>query len=109
MENQNITSAQPIPWNFCPQCGQKLEASWKHCPECGTPVVQFALSQPIPWYIFVQVPAPFYAPPVTPTYPYPLPNTTPWQPQQPFWQSPNWCTSGQLSTQGNIVDCQAIN
>jgi hypothetical protein len=106
MENQSITTAQPQRYNFCPQCGQKLESQWKHCPECGTQIGQFALSQPIPWYIYVQVPAPFYTPSVTPTLPYPL--TTPWQPQ-PFWQSPNWCTSGQLSTQGNTVDCQASN
>ena len=22
-------------WNFCPNCGTKLESEWKHCPQCG--------------------------------------------------------------------------
>lgn len=25
-------------WNFCPQCGKKLEVDWNHCPGCGTAI-----------------------------------------------------------------------
>jgi hypothetical protein len=50
-----ITST-PKPWNFCPNCGQKLEASWNHCPGCGVIIGQLAAPYvwPHPWVIPTQ-------------------------------------------------------
>jgi hypothetical protein len=50
-----VTTAR---WNFCPHCGQKLEAAWKYCAGCGKLIGQGAA----PW---------------TFTYPYPGITVTP--------------------------------
>jgi hypothetical protein len=42
----------PQRWNFCAQCGTKLEACWKHCPNCGIAIGFQGLAPyhaPYPW------------------------------------------------------------
>ena len=32
------TTSTPARWQFCPQCGMRLESRWKFCEQCGTEI-----------------------------------------------------------------------
>jgi predicted amidophosphoribosyltransferase len=68
--NVNEITATPLPgkrWNFCPECGQKLEDAWKHCPGCGQAIGETLAAPYVRWYwwypVYVQ---PVYYPPYLP-------------------------------------------
>jgi hypothetical protein len=42
------TSTTGKRWNYCPECGMKLELGWKHCPGCGQVIGEVQLA-PIYW------------------------------------------------------------
>lgn len=44
-----FTFPTPKRWNFCPQCGHKLEAAWRYCAGCGEKIEQ--PQQSAPWTI----------------------------------------------------------
>jgi hypothetical protein len=61
-------------WNFCPNCGHKLEEGWKHCAECGTGIGEIITAPPV----FVPMPYPVPAVHPYPWYPwYPSPSIQP--------------------------------
>ena len=64
-----VTTTTGKRWNFCPNCGTKLEVEWKHCPGCGLVIVE-TVSAP-----FVIWPTIGYLPPWYPPMPYAYPNT----------------------------------
>jgi len=53
-------------WNYCPECGMKLELGWKHCPGCGQAIGEAQLA-------LIYWPVPYYPP------------TQPWYPLPPIW------------------------
>ena len=71
MENNQVngvitTTSTGKRWNFCPECGMKLEPTWKHCPGCGAVIGE---TQAAPFIIYQ--PMPNYATPVCPTQQWP--------------------------------------
>ena len=41
-------------WNYCANCGRKLESAWNYCAGCGTPIGQSFYFQPYylqPYYL----------------------------------------------------------
>src|SRR4051794_8595263 len=48
MSASTDSTAQAVPYRFCPACGRELPARSRYCPECGSPLGPFATGDPEP-------------------------------------------------------------
>ena len=56
-------------WNFCPECGTKLDPTWKHCPGCGQAIVEIVWRPNHERGRYRLPPMPYWLPTVIPVQP----------------------------------------